>query len=103
MVRRCEICGKEFVAQRSTARYCSARCRKRKERAKEDYAFVGIIKAPVPSEINLTEDEVLAIIQRAHNAAEDLSRAASRTSSPLCLSLARIARKIDAALRREGL
>lgn len=25
--RNCEICGKEFIGRRSTARYCSASCR----------------------------------------------------------------------------
>ena len=37
--KNCEICGKEFIGRRSTARYCSAACRElaAKENHKEWY------------------------------------------------------------------
>ena len=99
MIKRCEICGREFKAQRSTARYCSATCR---SRAARGYAYTGELQAPSPS-ASMTDDEVIEVLQRAHVAASDLSRAAMLTSSPLCLKLRRVAKKIEDALRGEGL
>ena len=51
----------------------------------------------------MTDDEVLEVVQRAHTAASDLSRASMLTSSPLCLKLRRAAKRIEDALRGEGL
>lgn len=99
MIKTCEICGCEFVAQRSTAKYCSATCRKRKERG---YAFIGELETP-DYRASLPDEDVAAIIQQAHNVAADLSRAAMLTPSPLCLSLGRVSRKIEECLRGEGL
>lgn len=99
MIKRCEICGREFKAQRSTARYCSATCR---SRAARGYAYTGELRAPAPS-ASMTEDEVLEVVQRAHAAASDLSRASMLTTSPLCLSLRRAAKRMEDALRGEGL
>ena len=93
MIKRCEICGREFKAQRSTARYCSATCR---SRAARGYAYTGELQAPAPS-ASMTDDEVLEVLQRAHVAASDLSRAS------LCLKLRRAAKKIEDALRGESL
>lgn len=39
--KTCEICGKEFVAQRSDARFCTATCRKRNSRRKESIERTG--------------------------------------------------------------
>ena len=99
MIKRCEICGREFAAKRSSAKYCSATCRKRKQRG---YAFVGELEAPAPSAV-MTADDVLAIVQQAHCVASDLSRASMMTSAPLCLSLRAAAEGIEEALRGEGL
>lgn len=99
MIKRCEICGREFQAKRSTARYCSSTCRKRKERG---YEFVGEILPPNPS-IAMTADEVSDVVQRAHVAASDMSRASMMTAAPLCNRLGRAAKKIEDALRDEGL
>lgn len=99
MIKRCEICGKEFVAQRSTAKFCSPKCRKRNERG---YAFVGELEAP-DTTITMSDDDVLAVIQQAHCTAADLSRAAMYTAAPLCISLKNVARKLEGALRGEGL
>lgn len=99
MIKTCEICGREFVAKRSTARYCSATCRKRKERG---YAFVGELEPPAYT-ASMPEDDIAAVIQQAHSAAADLSRASMLTPSPLCLSLGRASRRIEEALRGEGL
>ena len=99
MIKRCEICGKEFVAQRSTAKYCSPKCRKRNERG---YAFIGELEVP-DTTITMPDDDVLAVIQQAHCTAADLSRASLYTPAPLCLKLRTVARKLEGALRSEGL
>ena len=99
MIKRCEICGREFQAQRSTARFCSATCRKRNERG---YSYHGELQPPAANAA-MSDDEVREAIQRAHIAASDLSRASMLTPSPLCLKLGRISRKIENALRGEGL
>lgn len=99
MIKRCEVCGKEFKAQRSTARFCSATCRKRNARGS---AYHGELSQPAAN-ASMSNEEVLETIQRAHIAASDLSRASMLTPSPLCLKLGRISRKIENALRSESL
>ncbi|OFK22933.1 hypothetical protein [Olsenella sp. HMSC062G07] len=99
MIKRCEVCGREFQAKRSTARYCSATCR---SRAARGYAFTGEIRPPAPS-ATMDIDEVNGVVQRAHAAASDMSRASMLTASPLCLKLRRAAKKMEDALRGEGL
>lgn len=51
----------------------------------------------------MSDDEVLEVIQRAHVAASDMSRASLMTAAPLCLSLKKTAKKMEDALRGEGL
>lgn len=99
MIKRCEICGREFSAKRETARFCSSTCRSRAYRGNP---YMGETNAPVSS-ASLSNDEVLEIIQRAHIVASDLSRAAMLTPSPLCLSLGKVAKKLENSLRGEGL
>lgn len=99
MIRKCEVCGREFKAQRSTAKYCSATCR---SRASRGYAYTGELEPPAPN-ATMTIDEVNATVQRAHAAASDMSRAAMLTPSPLCLKLRRASKKMEDALRGEGL
>lgn len=61
MIKKCEICGREFAAQRSTAKYCSNRCRLAAQRG---YAYAGELQAPAPNAA-MSDDEVLEVIQRA--------------------------------------
>lgn len=99
MIKRCEICGREFAAKRSDALYCSATCRSRKMRG---VPFTGELQPPDTS-IAITDDEVAMVIQQAHCTAADLSRASLYTPAPLCLSLKNVAKKLEGALRSEGL
>lgn len=99
MIKSCEICGREFVAQRCTARFCSEACKKRHQRG---YVYKGELRPPMPN-VKMTDDEVLDIIHRAHNIASDMSRASLMTSAPLCISLKKVAKKIEGALRGENL
>lgn len=99
MIKKCEVCGREFRASRSTARFCSSTCRSRNARG---VSYHGELQPPAANAA-MSNDEVLEAIQRAHIAASDLSRASMLTPSPLCLKLGRISRKIENALRGEGL
>jgi len=51
MIKKCEKCQKEFEAKRSTARYCSAACRK--------LAFLSVPTVSVPDELVEIEKEIL--------------------------------------------
>lgn len=98
MIKRCEICGREFRAKRKTARFCSSTCRSRAARGS------ALFEGDEPSlTISLTTDEVAEIINRAHIAASDLSRASMLTPSPLCLKLQRVAKKFEETMRSEQL
>lgn len=99
LIKRCESCGREFQAKRSTARFCCSTCR---SHAYRGYAYVGELQPPAPNAA-MSDDEVLEVIQRAHVAASDMSRASLMTAAPMCLSLKKAAKKMEDALRGEGL
>ncbi|WP_282191915.1 hypothetical protein [Adlercreutzia caecimuris] len=99
MIVKCEVCGREFAAKRRTARFCSSTCRSRAHRG---YPCPDAGRGPRPEAL-MTADEVVEVVQRAHQCATDLSLAAMLTSSPLCLSLSSAATKVEDALRSEGL
>ena len=99
MIKRCEICGRDYVARRSTAKYCSNRCRLMAQRGVE---FRGKVTAPV-EKVGLSSDEVASIVSRAHDTASDLSRASMLTEPPLSHSLKVVSRKLADALSAEGL
>lgn len=101
MIRKCEVCGRDFAARRSTARYCSPTCRSRAHRGYPCPPSKAPA-TPAPGAL-MTTDEVVGVVERAHESAADLSRASLLTPSPLCLSLASAATKIEDALRSEGL
>lgn len=92
------MCGREFEAKRSTARYCSGACR---VRACRGYATTEP-QAPNVT-LSLSREEVLEVVDRAHISAEDMSRASLATPAPLCHQLGRCAKAFETALRREGL
>ena len=99
MIKSCEMCGREFYAKRSDARYCSGACRMRKARGE---AYLGELKPP-DTTASMNDDEVLSVIQQAHCTAADLSRASLYTPAPISLKLRNVARKLEGALRGEGL
>lgn len=51
----------------------------------------------------MPEKEVLEVIHGAHNTAADLSRASMFTQPPLSESLKKVGKKLEDALRSEGL
>ena len=99
MIKNCEICGREFVAQRSTAKYCSNKCRMM---AKRGVAFEGELQAP-DVRVSMSRDEVVELVAKAHDTASDLSRASMLTPAPLCRSLKTVSQKLSDALKAEGL
>ena len=99
MIKHCEICGREYVAKRSTAKYCSNRCRLMAQRG---VVYDGELQAP-DVRVSMSDDEVLELVARAHDTASDLSRASMLTPAPLCRSLKAVSQKLQDALRAEGL
>lgn len=99
MIAKCVVCGREFTCKRRTAKYCSDSCRGLAHRSTP---FRGTIEQP-SALASMSNEDVLQVVHNAHACASDLSRAASYTPSPLCLSLARIAAAFEDALSREGL
>lgn len=98
MIKRCEYCGREFEAKRSTARFCSGACRQRHHRA---MAYTGH-GMPTPT-MSMSREDALQIVTRAHEVASDMSRASMLVSAPLCGSMSRVAAAIEDALGSEGL
>lgn len=47
MQKPCEVCGCDFTAQRSTARYCGEACKKRAQRAAKKSQPVAVV-VPIP-------------------------------------------------------
>lgn len=70
--------------------------------AQRGQAFTGELKAP-DVRISMTDDEVMEVVGHAHDVAADLSRAAMMTTSPLCLKLQRVSKRLEDALESEGL
>lgn len=101
MIKNCNICGREFQAQRTTAKYCSHACRQRAYVGSGPYQGENIPVENTPKA--MSEGEVATVIQGAHSAVEDMSRASLATPAPLCLKLRRAAHKMEGALRGEGL
>lgn len=66
------------------------------------HVYHGELQPPAANAA-MSDDEVLEVIQRAHVAASDMSRASLMTAAPLCLSLKKAAKKMEDALRGEGL
>lgn len=99
MKKNCDVCGREFIAKRSTAKYCCNRCRVAAQRRHIHPERI----IPPPVNFSMTMDEVSAVIERAHTSAEDLSRASMSTEAPLSHKLGRCAKDFEESLRREGL
>ena len=91
MRKVCEVCG-PVEAQRSTAKYCSGRCRNRK--------YTGrIIDVPKPTLVTITPAQAEFVereaVRSAHDAAGDLSRASRIAPAPRCLVYRELAETIE--------
>jgi hypothetical protein len=98
MIRQCEICGKEYVAQRKTSRYCGDKCRQRAARGYN----AGSGDSPSVTH-QMSKRDIDRTIEQAHISAADLSRASMCATAPLCVALGNAAAKFEAALREENL
>ena len=98
MLTYCVMCGKPFVAQRKTAKYCSNRC---KMQAKRSFPAPDM-DAP-RMEFAVTLDEAAKVVQDAHRVTDDMSRTGERAPEPLGGKLRRCAEGFADVLGREGL
>jgi endogenous inhibitor of DNA gyrase (YacG/DUF329 family) len=99
MRKRCEVCGREFEAKRSTARFCSAACRQVHYRAQA----TGRPRRPKLPVLTATERDVLAAARDAHRAAGDLSRLSLLVGPELGGRLSKAAAGIEDSMREAGL
>ena len=96
-VAKCESCGREFDAKRSTAKYCSDRCRQRAHRRLAPL----MPDEPITVEKRATMEEVLIAVSDARkisNRMVQLSRTAPRPLRPGC---ERIGEAIALAIAKE--
>lgn len=106
MLKHCEQCGREFVARRSTAKYCSNACRVRNQRMgpPKRRKKLDIPAVDVPDEkLFMTVDELADVVQDAHRVTDDMGRASRHAPGPLCGKLRRCAEGFADVLGREGL
>ena len=101
---RCGWCGRRFVAQRSTARYCSERCRNAHKYAARhgmrDGSFVE--SAPLPP-TGMTRDDVCRVVVQLRGCAAALDGAAERGPRETRELCRRVSRGVLAALGEVGL
>lgn len=79
----CEECGKQFEARRSTARFCSSRCRVRHHRAKEPI-MPAARPAPLPDSSFEDVAEAVGQARAVSNSFAILSESAPRPLRPGC-------------------
>lgn len=98
MITVCAFCGKHFQARRSTAKYCSDKCRKRAHAGypMPDFAAPDVAFA-------MTADELAEVVQQAHRATDDMGRASEHAPYPLGPRMRRCAEAFADALESEGL
>lgn len=97
MVKVCACCGRAFEARRSTARFCSDKCRYR-------YRSIGrAITNGAPPEIFVTEsfDDVADALADARRASNTLARLAHTGPRQLRAGCQRIADAIAIAIKKE--
>lgn len=106
----CAYCGKLFVAQRSTAKYCCDlhRAKDRRRRQREELterqraAFEGRKAAPL-KDIEISDEDVLGFMMDIKAATSALIDASSRANPHLRLLCGRVGMRIRDVLNEEGL
>lgn len=97
MLKICACCGKPFEAKRSTARFCSDRCRNRNH-------YIGRAVIPdEPAEVFVPEsfDDVADALQDARRVSNTLARLSHTGPRQLRAGCQRIADAIALAIRKE--
>ena len=95
----CEICGKAFEARRSTARYCSGRCRQRAHKGKMRQPVIPKGR-PAPIAPASFED-VAAALDDARALSNRFARMSATAPRPLRAGCARIGQAITRAITDE--
>lgn len=112
-IKECAECGKAFAAQRSTAVYCSEKCKKAAKRKREragrrtstdpagDVPTVspGAFLPPIPPE---SYDAVSDAIDEARRVSTRFGQLANTAPTPCRAGCARIGGAIAGAIDREG-
>ena len=105
LIKKCEQCGRAFEAQRSTARFCSPRCRKAFNRGvppnSRGISLKDIYKLP-PIPAQTPTGDIDSAIEATRTAAKAMDACGSLRDprAPLCRL---VAERIAAAFREVGL
>lgn len=100
MIKRCEMCGHPFHAQRSTAKYCSTRCRVQAHRG---YAPICPDAPPVVSpKTDSALDDTALLITNAKQLSSAFAEQAKVAPLQLRAGCERVAVAIFAAIESEG-
>ena len=101
--KRCAYCGREFDAQRSTAQYCSGRCRQAAMRDRHTHEVRGYAELPRidnPDEVRC--EELAYIVGDVKQAAYALIGCSKRAPYQLRAGCERVGTAILEALEVEG-
>lgn len=106
VVKKCEICGEEFEAQRDSARFCSKACKQKnyyqKHKKKIQYVPIWPDRAPDVS-VKAAPVECQAVVQEAHRLVNDLARLSRTAPYQLRAKFGRLSAAFLAALEEESL
>ena len=96
MIKICDECGEPFEAKRSTARFCSSKCRKRSHRRMQP-----LVPDAPPSLGSASFDDVAAALDAARAVSNELARLSRMAPRPLRPGCSRISDAIASAIARE--
>lgn len=109
-IMKCPVCGRSFVAKRSTAVYCSSACRAashRRRNLEDDLGYiVQAVRMAPPRPVEprpATVDNVADAVMQARAASTALRRYALSGQPSVRALCMRVAQGIDDALREAGL
>lgn len=97
VMKACEVCGKPFEARRSTARFCSSKCRQRAFKQKRP---IEPSASPAP-EPPATFDDVAGALNQARSLSNTFARLSATAPRQLRSGCARISRAISRAIEDE--
>lgn len=100
MIKKCVICGQQFHAQRSSAKYCSTRCRVQAHRG-----VVPMHPDDPPVIVERTNDVVedaALLVNEAHQLSSAFIQQSNAVPLPLRAGCERIGTSLHASLEREG-
>ncbi len=98
MMRACQVCGREFRAQRRSARFCSPCCRKRAQRRRDESAVLP----DAPPIVAPGAGALAYAVGDARRLADYFGRLSAAGPAPARPGCARVRAAVEGALDAEG-